>query len=68
MLPGETLQSGAPARCPTCKTDLVVGVQRSAGGWYIGTVCQCGPYTRESGYYRTEHDAQTALRLGLYSR
>ena len=28
-------------------------VYLSGAGYYVGTYCACGPYTREFGYYRT---------------
>ncbi len=61
MLHGECLCSGASSTCPDCKTLVTLDVHRSAAGWYIGTYCGCGPYTRESGYYRTEDEARAAL-------
>lgn len=36
-----------------------------SGGYYIGTFCGCGPYSRESGYYRTRELAQADLDTGL---
>ena len=35
-------------------------VCRSAAGCYVGTVCQCGPYTRES-YYMKPDEARAAF-------
>ena len=69
MIQGETLQSGAPLKCADCgqmPTDPMV--LRSAAGWYIGTWCQCGPYSRESGYHRTNLEAVQALESGRYGR
>jgi hypothetical protein len=43
-------------------------VQRSAAGYYVGTWCDCGPYSRESGYYQTAEEARSALDTGLYWR
>ena len=37
-------------------------------GYYIGTWCGCGPYSRESGYYRTREDAERAFRDEGYER
>ena len=53
MLPGETLLSGAPAECPDCKKHVRLGYMQSAAGWYYGSWCNCGPYSRESEYYPT---------------
>ena len=68
MLPGETIASGAPSTCADCFKDVEKEVLRSAAGYYIGTICACGPYSRESGYYRTEEDAQRALNHGAFTR
>jgi hypothetical protein len=68
MLPGETIASGAPSTCPECRTELGNQVLRSAAGFYIGTRCECGPYSRESGYYRTEQEAQRTLDTGTFVR
>jgi len=64
-LPGETIASGAPDFCPACRTKLELKVLHSGGGWYIGTACFCGPYSRESVYYPTREDAQHDLDNGL---
>ena len=68
MLPGETIASGAPSTCAHCFKEVENEVLRSAAGYYIGTICACGPYSRESGYYRTEEDAQRALDNGSFRR
>ena len=65
---GETLASGAPRVCEDCDVHLVLEVHHSGGGYYIGTRCDCGPYSRESGYYKTEEAAQAALETGNYGR
>jgi len=39
----------------------------SHAGFYIGTFCGCGPYSRESGYYPTLEAATAAFGRG-YSR
>jgi hypothetical protein len=51
MMPGETLLSGAERVCSDCKTGPKLGVYKSPAGYYIGTYCMCGPYSRESDYY-----------------
>ena len=61
MLPGETIRSGASRTCSTCNITVVERVCYSAAGYYIGTYCDCGPYSRESHYYRTQEAAQSAL-------
>ena len=60
MLPGETILSGASDKC--CGKKLKFQVLQSGAGYYIGTWCpNCGPYSRESGYYRSEKGAQYDL-------
>lgn len=60
-LPGETIHTGASSICPDCKVVLKEQVLMSAAGYYIGTYCNCGPYSRESSYYKTRESAQKAL-------
>jgi len=67
-LPGEVLSTDV-ATCEDCGTVLPLKVLRSAAGYYIGFFCpQCGPYSRESGYYRTYDQALNALRSGQFNR
>jgi hypothetical protein len=61
MIPGETIASGAPVTCPDCHTRTVLAVYESAAGFYVGTYCNCGPYTRESIYYPTRDEARLRL-------
>lgn len=68
MIAGETIASGAPSTCGDCFVKPPYEVLRSAAGYYIGNVCECGPYTRESGYYRNEVEAEAAIHLGSFSR
>jgi hypothetical protein len=68
MLPGETLATGALDTCPDCGVKVELGVYRSAAGYYIGTWCHCGPYSRESGYYPTREAAEDALSSGYFGR
>jgi len=58
-LAGET--GHAFSTCSDCGTILVPQVLRSAAGYYIGTECRCGPYSRESGYYPSRESAQADL-------
>lgn len=67
-VPGETLATGAPNCCPDCGKDIVLTVCQSAAGYYVGAWCNCGPYCRESGYYRTKEEAQRALDSGEFGR
>ena len=68
MLNGETIATGGSPCCPDCKKTLVLSVCRSAAGHYVGTWCDCGPYSRESGYYNSQEEAQAALDSGAFSR
>lgn len=68
MIEGETLLSGASETCCECGETVRLGVYLSAAGYYVGTRCRCGPYTRESGYYATEREASEALAEGSYRR
>ena len=69
-LPGETIATGAPAKCDKALCEnhgpqLLV----SAAGYYIGYSCRlCGPYSRESGYYAQRAEAQAAMDRDEYSR
>lgn len=67
MMPGETILSGASEVCPDCGTFVLpFKVLRSGAGFYIGTMCQDGPYSRESGYFGTEEEAATALATNTW--
>ncbi len=67
-LPGECLNVTS-AVCLQCGTDLSVKVCVSAAGYYIGFFCpHCGPYSRESGYFRSREEAEQALISGNYGR
>lgn len=67
MLQGETILSGAPIVCPECKRAVDVEVLHSAAGYYIGSMCACGPYSRESDYFKTGELAQKALDTGAWT-
>ena len=42
-----------------CGHDLPLQVCQSAGGYYLGRWCNnCGPFSRESGYYATHEEAE----------
>ena len=68
MIPGETIHSGAPKQCVDCDTKFELKVMKTPAGYYIGTECECGPYSRESGYYPTLEAAVKALSEGGYER
>ena len=67
-LPGETLATGAPPTCEDCEVAVTPEVQSSAAGYYVGTYCECGPYSRESGYYPTREKAEVVLISGEFGR
>jgi len=48
-------------RCEDCNVLMYNRVLCSWAGYYIGKACDCGPYSRESGYYSTDKEAQRAL-------
>ena len=55
--------------CIECGTALTIQVLCTVAGYYIGFICpECGPYSRESGYYRSRDEAETALDLGGFGR
>jgi len=68
MMDGETLAGRGPCKCSDCKDPLPLKVLQSAAGFYIGLLCKCGPYSRESGYYSSKEEATTALATGHFSR
>jgi len=52
MFPGETILSGALAQ------GTKLAVHKSAAGYYIGTMTEEGPYSRESCYFATADEAR----------
>ena len=46
--------------CSDCGDPLHLQVLQSAAGWYIGSHCKCGPYSRESGYFGSGIEAVDA--------
>jgi uncharacterized Zn finger protein len=66
-IPGET--GHIDGECMDCGTELPAKVLKSGAGYYIGTFCpNCGPYSRESGYYPNLVAAQEALRNDTFFR
>jgi len=63
-LPGETVgYHPEGVECPDCGLRMFMDVQQSAAGYYLGYFCEnCGPYSRESGYYFNWADARSDLR------
>jgi hypothetical protein len=61
--PGETIATGAAATCSECGVTPKLDIYSSPGGagYYIGTYCKCGPYSRESDYFDDRVDAQIVL-------
>lgn len=47
--------------CPDCGEERKLCVLRETRGYYIGTRCACGPYSRRSGFYQRESDANAKL-------
>lgn len=68
MIEGETIATGAPATCPDCQVTVKLEVLQSGAGYYIGTRCNCGPYSRESDYYKHREVAKAALETGQFGR
>jgi hypothetical protein len=68
VLPRETLATGADPTCSDCGVTPKLQVCSSPAGFYVGTYCDCGPYSRESGYYPTRDAAQKALEKGGFER
>ena len=50
--------------CSACNTELVPKVMSTMGGYYVGTSCKCGPFSRETDYFKTEEEAQEVLDNG----
>ncbi len=66
-LPGEVVGKSTTKCC--CGKRLTVRVLRSAAGYYIGFLCDdCGPYSRESGYYKKATEAAKALEDNTFER
>jgi hypothetical protein len=55
---------------PDCGIEPRLDVYHTPAGYYVGTYCNCGPYSRESGYYKTYEKAKEALGKGpdFYAR
>ena len=67
VLPRETIGNGAPNVCEDCGVRLVPTVMFTCA-YYIGTECNCGPYSRESEYFKTREQAKLSLSDGSYGR
>lgn len=64
MLNGECIKSNT-TECMDCHEQLEIQVCESAAGYYIGFFCpNCGPYSRESGYFKHKDAAEMTLMTG----
>lgn len=68
VVPRETIGNGAEKTCPDCGVRPEIKVCSSMAGYYIGTHCDCGPYSRESDYFKTWKLAETVLKGLIYGR
>lgn len=60
VLQGETIYRGASDKCEDCGIKLELQVLKTYA-YYVGTQCQCGPFSRETGYYKTHKEAEQVL-------
>ena len=61
MLPGECKGLNGTV-CSDCGKVLSLKICHSNAGYYIGYWCdECGPYSRESEYFKTWDDALKAI-------
>jgi len=63
MLKGETILTGADKACEICGEPYSFEVMHSSAGFYIGSQCCVGPWTRESRYWDRRTEAELALKL-----
>lgn len=61
MYPGESNLNG-PKVCEDCHQSLETRVCRSQAGYYLGSWCNCGPNSRDSGYFDSKDEADACLR------
>ena len=64
----ETLCEQPDLPCEDCGWVPSLDVYRSAAGFYVGTWCGCGPYSRESAYFSSSDEARAALQVGAFAR
>lgn len=64
----ETILLGASPMCDECGVTPELDVYSTPAGYYVGTYCNCGPFSRESGYYPTYDAAKKALDSGMFGR
>lgn len=60
MLNGETIGNGAKSICSECKKEVDFAALKTLF-WYVGTTCDCGPYSRETYYYDSEELCRAAF-------
>jgi hypothetical protein len=49
--------------CSDCETELPLQVLSTPAGYYLGYFCpHCGPYSRETGYYKKREQAEAELK------
>jgi conjugative relaxase-like TrwC/TraI family protein len=60
------LESARHFPCPDCQQQRELQVLKSPAGYYVGTRCDCGPYSRDSDYYKTHEDAAQALASNTF--
>ena len=48
-------------KCEDCGIEMHLMVCMSGGGYYLGHMCQCGPHSRCTGYYKTFDEAEAAM-------
>jgi len=61
VIPGETKDGAAAIACSDCDALLKLKVCFSTM-YYLGYQCdECGPYARETDYFKNREEAQAAL-------
>jgi len=60
MIPGEC--KGLEGHTCECGFKMELEVLSTPAGYYLGYMCdECGPYSRETGYYKTKEEAEEEL-------
>lgn len=60
MISNETIITGASPVCTGCNIALEPVVIKTSG-YSVRTECECGPYSRETEYFKTAEEADEAL-------
>jgi len=58
---GETITLGADPTCGNCGEPLDFRVMQTGAGYYVGTICCQGPYSRETRYFASKDEAVLCL-------